>query len=99
MFNMAQRPYSSCILDVTREPQPSDAANSPKTRQKSKLNYVPVAIESTSDNIAAVCTVFIRLPETKQKRRPVCLGSTLISAPKQNVFLNKPSVRIAQQNV
>ncbi|KAG5668747.1 hypothetical protein PVAND_016674 [Polypedilum vanderplanki] len=100
MFNMAQRPYSSVMLDVSRE-LPTESQNSPKTRQKTKLanNYVPVALETTSDNIAAVCTVFIRLPETKQRRRPVCLGSTLISAPKQNIFLNKPQARIAQHNV
>jgi hypothetical protein len=95
MLNMAQRPYSAVLLDVTPE---SHVIESPKTK-RSCANYVPVAIELTSNNIAAVCTVFITLPG--QKRRNVCLGSTLIStsASKQNIFLNKPAQRIAQQNV
>ena len=94
MLNMAQRPYSSVLLDVTPELQP-ESQSSPKTIKKSD-NYVPVAIETTSDNVAAIGTVFIRLPETKLKRRPVCMGSALISAPKQNAFLNKPTQRVAQ---
>lgn len=96
MLNMAQRPYSAVMLDVS---QPSETQNSPKTRPKAKTtsNYVPVAIETTSDNIAAVCTIFVRLPG--QKRRPICLGSALISHTKQNMFLNKPPARIAQHNV
>ncbi|KAL7013836.1 hypothetical protein ACKWTF_015609 [Chironomus riparius] len=94
MLNMAQRPYSSVLLDVTPELQP-ESQSSPKTIKKSD-NYVPVAIETTSDNVAAICTIFIRLPETKLKRRPVCMGSALISAPKQNAFLNKPTQRVAQ---
>lgn len=100
MLNMAQRPYSSVTLDVTPECQ-SDSQSSPKTRNKTERsdNYVPVAIETTADNVAAICTVFVRLPETRQRRRPVCMGSALISAPKQSVFLNKPAQRVAQHNM
>lgn len=98
MLNMAQRPYSTVLLDASRELAPSSGENenSPKIKVKNN-NYVPVAIEMTSDNIAAVCTIFVRLPG--QKRRPVCLGSALISHTKQNVFLNKPPARIQQHNV
>lgn len=103
MLNMAQRPYSSVTLDVTADPKtPTESQNSPKsqrTKSDKSENFVPVAIETTSDNVAAVCTIFVRLPETKQKRRPVCMGSALISAPKQSIFLNKPAQRVAQHNM
>lgn len=102
MLNMAQRPYSSVILDATSENHPE--SQSQKTVNKSKsatskkdINYVPVAIETTSNNMAAVCTAFIRLPG--YKRTSVCLGSALIVQPKNNMFLNKPPPRISQQMV
>lgn len=102
MLNMAQRPYSQVILDSTRENFPE--AQSQKTVSKNKstlnkkfdVNYMPIAVETCSDHQAAVCTVFIRLPGQK---RNVCLGSSLISQPKNvSIFLNKP-LRISQQVV
>jgi hypothetical protein len=102
MMNMAQRPYSSVILDSTRENL--SEAQSQKTVIKNKsmlnkkdINYMPIAVEITSDNQAAVCTVFIQLPGQK---RNVCVGSSLILSPKNvTVFLNKPLPRISQQVV
>lgn len=102
MLNMAQRPYSSVILDSTRENQIE--AQSQKTVNKNKLmlnkkdsNHIPIAIETCNDNQAAVCTVFVRLPGQK---RNVCLGSSLILQPKNvTIFLNKPLPRISQQVV
>ena len=88
MINMAQRPYSSVTLDVSQ--------STSNVRRFSKANYVPVAVETTADNVAAVCTIFVGLPG--HKRRPVCLASTLIAHTKQNVFVNKPPSRFAQQN-
>lgn len=103
MLNMAQRPYSSVILDTTFESllettQSHKASSKGKSSlNKKDNNYVPVAIESTANGLAAVCTVFIRLPG--HKRTLVCLGSSLIVQPKNNAFLNKPPPRISQQVV
>lgn len=99
MLNMAQRPYSSVLLDVSQSlPLLSrDATQNSRPKTKITSNHVPVAIETTADNIAAVCTIFVKLPG--QKRRPICLASALIAHTKQNMFLNKPPQRIAQQNV
>lgn len=96
MLNMAQRAFSSVILDTSSEDQPQRTSSKSKTVvSKKDNNYLPVAIETTADGQAAVCTVFIRLPN--QRRQPVCLGSSLIIQPK-NLFLNKEH-RISQQNV
>jgi hypothetical protein len=53
----------------------------------------------TSDNLAAVYTLFVRLPGGEKKRGVMCLASTLTSHTKNNGFLNKPRLRIAQQDV
>lgn len=102
MLNMAQRPYSTVLLDATNEFQ----SESPDSQNRKRLhknktanvkqehNYVPVAIETTSDNQAAICTVFVRLPG--EKRNPVWLGSSLIVQPRNNIFLNKPPSRNSQ---
>lgn len=103
MLNMAQRPYSSVILDSTREnlleAQSQKTVNKNKsTIMKKDSSFIPIAIETCNDNQAAVCTVFIRLPG--QKRTTVCLGSSLILQPKNvTMFLNKPLPRISQQVV
>lgn len=102
MLNMAQRPYSSVILDATFEIIPESQSHKMGNKNKSTINkkdsnYAPVAIETTANSLAAVCTVFVRLPG--QKRTPVCLGSSLIVQPKNNMFLNKPPPRISQQMV
>lgn len=98
---MAQRPYSSVIVDSTTdinpESQSQKAGRTKTTINKKDGNYVPVAIETTADSQAAVCTVFVRLPG--HKRTPVCLGSSLIVQPKNNQFLNKPTPRVSQQVV
>lgn len=102
MLNMAQRPYSSVILDTTfenlLETQSHKATNKSKSSlNKKDSNYVPVAIETTANCQAAVCTVFVKLPG--HTRTLVCLGSSLIVQPKNNIFLNKPPPRISQQVV
>lgn len=97
MLNMAQRPYSSVMLDTTVESQTLKTNKNKLTVNKKDSNYVPVAIETTANNVAAVCTVFVRLPG--HKRTPVCLGSSLIIQPKNNMFLNKPPPRISQHVV
>lgn len=96
MLNMAQRPYSAVMLDVTQNVE-SNSKNLKKPKSLAS-NYIPVAVEMTSDNLAAVCTIFVRLPG-RQKRRPICIASTLITHTKHNIFVNKPQARIAQQNV
>jgi hypothetical protein len=95
MLNMAQRAFSSVILDTSSDDPPQKTTSKSKSVVSKKDNYLPVAIETTADGQAAVCTVFIRLPN--QRRQPVCLGSSLIIHPK-NLFLNKEH-RISQQNV
>lgn len=97
MLNMAQRPYSSVMLDSSNESQSQKTNKNKLTVNKKECNYVPVAIETTANNSAAVCTVFVRLPG--HKRTPVCLGSSLIIQPKNNMFLNKPPPRISQHVV
>lgn len=92
MLNMAQRPYSYVFLDVTQNDQ-----NSPTGRSKNSSHYIPVATEITSDNIASVCTLIVRLPGCR-KRRSICLASTLIYNTK-NIFPSKHQMRFAQQNV
>lgn len=97
MMNMAQRAFSSVILDASNEsPSQKTIAKGKTATNKKDSNFVPVAIETTSNGQAAVCTVFIRLPG---HRRSVCLGSSLIAQPKQSMFLNKASPRISQQVV
>ena len=99
MLNMAQRPYSSVLLDATILDCQSDKniTKSKTFSTKKDKNVVPVAIETTANNLAAVSTVFVRLPG--HKRSLVCLGSSLIIQPKNNMFLNKPPPRISQQVV
>lgn len=101
MLHMAQRPYSPVILDTTLENPPELQSLKSGSRNKSSLsrkgNIAPVAIETTADGLAAVCTIFVRLPG--HKRSPLCLGSALIVQPKNNIFLNKPPPRISQQVV
>lgn len=99
MLHMAQRPYSPVILDTTLEnpPEPSLKSGSRNKSLSRKGNIAPVAIETTADEKAAVCTIFVRLPG--HKRSPLCLGSALIIQPKNNMFLNKPPPRISQQVV
>lgn len=101
MLNMAQRPYSSVILESTVENHPESRMQTVSKIKsisgKKDVNIVPVAIETTSNNLAAICTVFVKLPG--HKRTSVCLGSSLIVQPKNNIFLNKPPPRISQQVV
>lgn len=99
---MAQRPYSSVILDATIDNPPESQTQKTIGKNKLTLNkkdiiISPVAVEMTANGVAAVSTVFIRLPG--HKRTVVCLGSSLIILPKNNIFLNKPPPRISQQMV
>lgn len=99
---MAQRPYSSVMLDSTREnlleAQSQKAVSKKSALNKKDMNYFPIAVETLSAHYqASVCTLFIRLPGQK---RNVCLGSSLITQPKNvAMFLNKPLPRISQQVV
>lgn len=95
MFNMAQRPYSTVIFDITQKTQKSHKSSK---KQKPFVNYNPVAVEMTSDNLAAVCTILVQLPGGK-KRTTICLASSLIHCTRPNIFLNKPQQRIEQQDV
>lgn len=103
MLNMAQRPYSSIFLEVPNskfekpsDSQPRKTVGKGRSQNLRKdCNYVPLAVETTANNQAAVCTVFIQLPG--HKRTLVCLGSSLIVQPKNNMFFKPP--RISQQVV
>lgn len=89
---MAQRPYSSVIFDCTKT-QMTAIKNKPTI--KKEIHNIPIAIETTSDNLAAICTLFIQLPCHK-----VLLGSSLIAQPKHiAIFNSKQFHRISQQNV
>jgi hypothetical protein len=94
---MAQRPYSSVIFDSTKEENLAEVqitASKNKSGNKKEIHYIPIAIETTSDNLAAICTLFIQLPCQK-----ILLGSSLSTQPKHiAIFNSKQLPRISQQN-
>lgn len=86
MLHMARRPFASMQLcashDYTNTPlqirrrilRPSAAKN----LVISNSDIRPISVEPTSDNVAAVCTVFIRLPGGSKPSTTLALGSTLV---------------------
>lgn len=84
MLHMAKRPFASATILYDRDGNEC-SPNSPqrKGRRNNKLvgfhsNVRPVAVEPTDDGVAAVATVFIRLPGGGQAPVKLALGSSLI---------------------
>ncbi|KAK0091776.1 hypothetical protein PV326_002712 [Microctonus aethiopoides] len=83
MLHMAKRPFASAMILYDRDINIC-SPNSPqrKGRRNKIVNFHsdvrPVAVEPTDDGVAAVATVFIRLPGGRHAPLKLALGSSLI---------------------
>lgn len=86
MLHMAKRPFASIFLlpgSSGETPHPNRrrgrTKHSPSSALSLNANYdlKPIAIEPTSDGIAAVSTVFIRLPSKNKSSMTLALASAL----------------------
>ncbi|XP_028050046.1 multiple epidermal growth factor-like domains protein 8 isoform X7 [Monomorium pharaonis] len=83
MLHMAKRPFASATILYDRD-SGECSPNSPqrKGRRSKHVSFHsdvrPVAVEPTDDGVAAVATVFIRLPGGRQAPVKLALGSSLI---------------------
>ncbi|XP_012063821.1 PREDICTED: multiple epidermal growth factor-like domains protein 8 [Atta cephalotes] len=83
MLHMAKRPFASATILYDRDGGEC-SPNSPqrKGRRGKHVSFHsdvrPVAVEPTDDGVAAVATVFIRLPGGRQAPVKLALGSSLI---------------------
>lgn len=85
MLHMAKRPFASATILYDRDGGGSFSPSSPLRkggRRSKQMNFHtdvrPVAVEPTDDGVAAVATVFIRLPGGRQAPVKLALGSSLI---------------------
>lgn len=86
MLHMAKRPFAGVILHLDHDESddsPSLFSQSPHRKKRSKFNPCggemrPVAIEPTDDGIAAIATVFVRLPGGIDAPVRLSLASSLI---------------------
>lgn len=83
MLHMAKRPFATATILYDRDDgECSPSSPQRKGRRGKYVNYHsdvrPVAVEPTDDGVAAVTTVFIRLPGGRQAPVKLALGSTLI---------------------
>ncbi|XP_063223363.1 multiple epidermal growth factor-like domains protein 8 [Bacillus rossius redtenbacheri] len=81
MLHMAKRPFASVTL-LLSDAEPGEAARSPcrkKRKQPLTAGEVrPVAVEPTDDGVAAVGTVFVRLPGGREAPVQLALASSLV---------------------
>lgn len=84
MLHMAKRPFASTQLCVTH-----DNTNTPSqirrrilrgsgSKNSTNQDIRPLSVEPTADNVAAVCTVFVRLPGGSKASTTLALASTLV---------------------
>jgi len=83
MLHMAKRPFASATILYDRDGgECSPSSPQRKGRRGKHISFHsdvrPVAIEPTDDGVAAVATVFIRLPGGAQTPVKLTLGSSLI---------------------
>lgn len=83
MLHMAKRPFSSVTILYDRDKNEHSPTSPQRKRRRNKITNFhsdvrPVAVEPTDDGIAAVATVFIRLPGGRQAPVKLGLGSSLI---------------------
>lgn len=83
MLHMAKRPFASATILYDRDGRNcSPSSPQRKGRRNKVVNFHsdvrPVAVEPTDDGVAAVATVFIRLPGGGQAPVKLALGSSLI---------------------
>ncbi|KAF7989739.1 hypothetical protein HCN44_008413 [Aphidius gifuensis] len=83
MLHMAKRPFA-CVTVLYDHNKNGHSPNSPlRKRRRNKVNNFhsdvrPIAVEPTDDGIAAVATVFIKLPGGRNAPVKLGLGSSLI---------------------
>ncbi|EDS32341.1 laminin subunit gamma-3 [Culex quinquefasciatus] len=83
MLHMAKRPFGRINLSLET---PSETPASHRKRGRSKQasahhlqqDIAPVALEPTADNVAAVGTVFVRLPGKHKSQVSLALASSLV---------------------
>ena len=75
MMDMAKRPHAQIILDLDHH---SSEKKSKKKVKNAQQTTSPIVLEPTSDGLAAVGTVFVRLPAIHKTPVSLALGSTLI---------------------
>lgn len=85
MLHMAKRPFAGVILHLDSEESegsPNLFSQSPHRKKRNKIGVGgelrPVAIEPTDDGIAAIATVFVRLPGGSDAPVRLSLASSLI---------------------
>jgi len=83
MLHMAKRPFASATILYDRDGgECSPSSPQRKGRRGKHISFHsdvrPVAVEPTDDGVAAVATVFIRLPGGRQAPVKLALGSSLI---------------------
>ncbi|XP_076755978.1 multiple EGF like domains 8 [Xylocopa sonorina] len=83
MLHMAKRPFASATIIYDRDGNDCSPSSPQRKSRRNKLvsfhsDVRPVAVEPTDDGVAAVATVFIRLPGGRQAPVKLALGSSLI---------------------
>ncbi|XP_043253802.1 multiple epidermal growth factor-like domains protein 8 [Colletes gigas] len=83
MLHMAKRPFASATIIYDRNGNDCSPSSPQRKTRRNKLvsfhsDVRPVAVEPTDDGVAAVATVFIRLPGGRQAPVKLALGSSLI---------------------
>ncbi|XP_058820306.1 multiple epidermal growth factor-like domains protein 8 [Topomyia yanbarensis] len=92
MLHMAKRPFGRINLSLE---SPSETPASHRRRGRSKhspliqQDIAPVALEPTSDNVAAVGTVFIRLPGKHKSQVTLALASSLVVLSRNQTTYNR----------
>lgn len=92
MLHMAKRPFGRINLSLE---SPSETPASHRRRGRSKntphiqQDIAPVALEPTVDNVAAVGTVFVRLPGKHKSQVTLALASSLVVLSRNHVTYNR----------
>ncbi|XP_055593040.1 multiple epidermal growth factor-like domains protein 8 [Uranotaenia lowii] len=92
MLHMAKRPFGKINLSMEN---PSETPASHRRRGRSKhqtqlqQDVALVALEPTSDNIAAVGTVFVRLPGKQKSQMTLALASSLVVLSRNHTTYNR----------
>lgn len=95
MLHMAKRPFGRINLTLD---SPSETPASHRKRSRSKhlaqaqqlqQDIAPVALEPTADNVAAVGTVFVRLPGKQKSQVTLALASSLVVLTRNHTTYNR----------
>lgn len=94
MLHMAKRPFGRINLSLD---SPGETPASHRKRVRSKhhaaqqlqQDIAPVALEPTADNVAAVGTVFVRLPGKQKSQITLALASSLVVLTRSHTTYNR----------